>query len=145
MRAKFCNAKIGEGLRKSALKNYRLTKMTKIPANAKSLTFLNAAIITTHGTFEFQKLSLKEAREIVCEFQESERKIQSAIGHAATAELMTRLLKFPVPQNRIDFVQTTEDAAMVFKLRKRAAEGVVLTREELEEIGYELGLLIRTG
>ncbi len=118
--------------------------MSKIPADAKCLTFLNAAIITAHGTFEFQKLFLKEAREIVREFEESNRKISSAIGHAATAELMTRLLKFPVPQNRIDFVQTTEDAALVFKLKRRAPEGVVLTREELEEIGYELGLLTRT-
>jgi phage host-nuclease inhibitor protein Gam len=118
--------------------------MNKIPADAKSLTFLNAAIITAHGTFEFQKLLLKEAREIVAGFNEANRKIQSAIGHAATAELMTMLLKFPVPQNRIDFVQTTEAAALVFKLKKRAPEGVVLTREELEEIGYELGLLTRT-
>jgi hypothetical protein len=118
--------------------------MSKIPVKVKCLTFLNAAIITAHGAFEFQKLNLKEAREIVAEFQNSNRKISSAIGHAATAELMTRLLKFPVPENRIDFIQTTEDAALVFKLKKRAPEGVVLTGEELEEIGYELGLLTRT-
>lgn len=118
--------------------------MNKIPEVAKCLTFLNAAIITAHGTFDFQKLSLKEAREIVKEFDESNRKISSAIGHAATAELMTRLLKFPVPPNRIDFKQTPEDVALVFQLKKRAPEGVVLTGEELEEIGYELGLLTRT-
>lgn len=117
--------------------------MNKIPANAKRLTFLNAAIITSHGTFVFQKISLREAREIVGEFHNSTRKISSAIGHAATAELMTRLLKFPVPQNRIDFIQKIEDVALVFKLKKRAPEGVVLTGEELEEIGYELGLLTR--
>ena len=118
--------------------------MTKIPANAECLTFLNAAIITTHGTFEFQKLTLKEARETVAEFEASNRKISSAIGHAATAELMTLLLKFPVPRNRIDFIQKPEDVALVFSLKKRAPEGIVLTREELEEIGYELGLLTRT-
>lgn len=118
--------------------------MNKIPANAQCLTFLNAAIITSHGTFEFQKLSLKEAREIVNDFETASRKISSAIGHDATAELMTKLLRFPVPANRIDFAQTTEDVALVFKLKKRAAEGVVLILEELEEIGYELGLLTRT-
>lgn len=125
-------------------KELLIDRMKKIPTDAKSLTFLNAAIITAHGTFKFQKLLLKEAREIVAEFKDGNRKIQSAIGHAATAELMTMLLKFPVLQNRIDFVQTTEDAALVFKLKKRAPEGVVLTREELEEIGYELGLLTRS-
>ena len=118
--------------------------MSKIPAKAECLTFLNAAIITAHGAFDFQKLSLKEAREIVREFDESNRKISSAIGHAATAELMTQLLKFPVPPNRVDFKQTAEDVALVFRLKKRAPEGVVLTLEELEEIGYELGLLTRT-
>lgn len=118
--------------------------MNKVPANVKCLTFLNAAIITAHGAFEFQKLSLREAREIVGEFQNSNRKISSAVGHAATAELLTRLLNFPVPQNRVDFLQTTSDVALVFKLKKRAPEGVVLTGEELEEIGYELGLLTRT-
>lgn len=118
--------------------------MGKIPANAECLTFLNAAIITAHGNFEFQKLSLKEAREVVQNFCASNRKISSAIGHHATAELMTRLLKFPVPPNRIEFVQTTKDVALVFKLKKRAPEGVVLTGEELEEIGYEFGLLTRT-
>jgi len=121
-----------------------IDEMNKIPANAECLTFLNAAIITAHGAFEYRKLSLKEAREIVAEFCNSNRKVSSAIGHAATAELMTMLLKFPVPQNRIDFIQTTDDAALVFKLKKRAPEGVVLTREELEEIGYEFGLLTRT-
>lgn len=118
--------------------------MSKIPANAKCLTFLNAAIITAHGTFEFQKLFLKEAREIVREFEKSNRKINSAIGHRATAELMTRLVQFPVPPNRIDFKQKIEDVALVFQLKKRQPEGVVLTGEELEEIGYELGLLTRT-
>lgn len=118
--------------------------MKQVLASAKCLTFLNAAIITAHGAFEFQKLTLKEAREIVADFAASERRISSAIGHAATAELMTRLLKFPVPQNRIDFIQTIEDAALVFQLKKRAPEGVVLSGEELEEIGYELGLLTRT-
>jgi Domain of unknown function (DUF1874) len=57
---------------------------------------------------------------------------------------MTMLLKFPVPPNRIDFTQTTEDVALIFKLKKRAPEGVILTRDELEQIGYELGLLTRT-
>jgi hypothetical protein len=119
-------------------------EMDKILARVKRLTFLNAAIITAPGSYDYQKLTLKNARQLVCEFRESGREIQSAIGHKATAELMTTILKFPVNNNRIDFAQTTEDAALVFRLKKRAPEGIVLTREQLEEIGYELGLLTRT-
>jgi hypothetical protein len=56
---------------------------------------------------------------------------------------MTTMLKYPVENNRIHFIQTPSDIALVFKLKQRAPEGVVLTRKEIEAIGYELGLLSR--
>jgi len=111
---------------------------------AKRLTFLNAAIITAPGGYEFRPITLTAARDLVCEFQSSGREIQSAIGHASTAELFSTLLKFPVANNRIEFIQTDYDIALVFKLKRRAPEGVILTRREIEEIGYEIGLLTRT-
>ena len=46
--------------------------------------------------------------------------------------------------NRMTFTQTMEDAALVFKLNARPAEGKVLSRVELEEMGYEFGLLTRS-
>ena len=70
-----------------------------------------------------------------------EREIQSAIGHAATAEIMSELLKHTVETNRIEFFQTEGDDALIFRLKKRPAEGLILTREEIEEIGYEFGIL----
>jgi hypothetical protein len=115
----------------------------KALARAKRLTFLNAAIITSHGSYLYEPLSLQEARLLVANFRAAGREIQSAIGHESTAELMTTLLKFPVANNRIDFVQTIEDIALVFRLNKRAPEGKILNREELEAIGYELGLLTK--
>lgn len=113
-------------------------------AKAKRLTFLNAAIITAPGSYLYEPLTLQEARLLVANFKAAGREIQSAIGHQATAELMTTLLKYPVPNNRIELSQTTEDIALVFKLKRRAPEGVILSRQEIEEIGYELGLLMRT-
>ena len=56
---------------------------------------------------------------------------------------MTRLLGFPVKFNRTEFNQTTDDVALVLRLHKRAPEGKVLCCDELEDIGYELGLLSR--
>jgi hypothetical protein len=56
---------------------------------------------------------------------------------------LTTLLEFPVAANRMEFQQMLDDAALIFKLNGRPPEGKVLSREELEEIGYEFGLLSR--
>ena len=69
---------------------------------------------------------------------------KSAIGHESTAEILTELLGVNVPVNRQNYVQGINDKAIVFKLKTRAPEGVILNREQIEEIGYEFGLLTRT-
>lgn len=112
--------------------------------NQTQLTLLNTCILTDYGTFNFQPLSLDEARALVREFEGAGKTIQSAIGHQSTAELLTTLLEFPVAANRMAYVQTVNDAALVLKLKARPPEGKVLSRAELEEIGYEFGLLTRT-
>lgn len=111
--------------------------------NETKLTLLNACILTRFGTYTYQPLTLEEARALVSGFQQEGKPIQSAIGHQSTAELLTALLEFPVAANRMEFQQTLEDAALIFKLNGRPPEGKVLSREELEEIGYEFGLLSR--
>jgi hypothetical protein len=111
--------------------------------NETKLTLLNACILTRFGTYTYKPLTLEEARALVSEFQQEEKPIQSAIGHQSTAELLTTLLEFPVAANRMEFQQMLDDAALIFKLNGRPPEGKVLSREELEEIGYEFGLLSR--
>lgn len=105
----------------------------------KRLVLLNAPVLTSFGTFEFAQISIEEARKIIAEAE----KVESAIGHAATAEIMTELLDYKVETNRIEFFQTTEDTALIFRLKKRIGEGQVLNREEIEKIGYEFGILIK--
>lgn len=110
----------------------------------KKLFFLNAPVLTTFGEFRFERLTLEEARNLIKQFANDEAKqVESAIGHEATAEVLTELLSYPVETNRVEFIQTSEDAALVFKLKKRAPEGVVLNRKEIERIGYEFGLLTK--
>ena len=109
------------------------------------LVLLNTSILTGYGTFSYTRLSLDEARSLVRRFQQAGKTIESAIGHQSTADLLTMLLEFPVEVNRMDFKQTTDDAGLVFKLRERAPEGRILSREELASIGYEFGLLVRIG
>lgn len=117
--------------------------MNKAVKTAKKLTFLNAPVVTAPGVFIYEKLSPQTARKIVADFEKSGRAIDTAVGHEATAELMTRLLKFPVKFNRTEFVQEQGDVALIFRLHKRAPEGKILCCEELESIGYEFGLLTR--
>ncbi len=102
------------------------------------ITLLNTSILTAYGTYNFQQISLTEARELV-----KNAEISSAIGHAATAEILSELLGIKVEANRIEFVQNVEDVALIFKLKTRIEEGKILTRAEIEEIGYEFGILRR--
>jgi hypothetical protein len=67
----------------------------------------------------------------------------SAIGHDSTAGILTELLEIPVAVNRSPFAQEVGQDALVFKLKSRAPEGVILTEAEIEKIGYEFGLLTR--
>jgi hypothetical protein len=111
--------------------------------NETQLILLNTSILTSFGTYVYKPITLEEAQELVKEFQRKGKTIQSAIGHQATAELLSSLLEVAVAANRVEYRQTTKDAALIFKLKGRPPEGKVLSREELEEIGYGFGLLTR--
>lgn len=111
--------------------------------NIQRLILLNTSILTTFGTFIYAPLTLAQAQDLVADFQTDGREIQSAIGHQATAALLTDLLAYPVAANRTEFRQTTDDVALIFKLRGRVPEGRVLDRDQLEAVGYEFGRLTR--
>ena len=102
------------------------------------ITLLNTSILTGFGTFEFQPISLAQARDLV-----KKSEVYSAIGHKETAEILSDLLETEVETNRANFVQSVEDTALVFKLKSRIPEGKVLNRAEIEEIGYDFGILRR--
>lgn len=112
--------------------------------NERTLTILNTSILTSYGRFSYDPISLGEAKQIVRDYQAKGKTVQSAIGHQSTADLLTTLLEFPVAVNRMEFRQTVDDAALIFKLKQRAPEGKILSCEDIEAIGYEFGLLVRT-
>jgi len=103
------------------------------------LTLLNTAILTTFGDYRYTPVTLEHARWMV-----EEQPWQSAVGHAATAEVLSRLLGVNVPMNRVAYIQRPGDNALVFKLRDRLPEGTILTVEDIERIGYDFGLLTRS-
>lgn len=57
--------------------------------------------------------------------------------------MLSELLKIDGKTKRADFAQSLKDAAGVSKLKWRVVERRVLNRAEIEEIGYEFGLLRR--
>lgn len=103
------------------------------------VTILNTSIVTSYGSFEYKPITLDQARDVV-----STQGFDSAIGHASTAEIVSSLLGIQCPVNRVQYAQEEGDRALVFKLNGRAPEGVILSRKEIEAIGYSWGLLIRT-
>jgi|SRR3990167_595219 len=101
------------------------------------LTLLNTSILTAHGAWDYQPVSLVEARKLV-----ASRPWQSAIGHDSTAAILTELLGVEVPVARIQYQQGPDDLALVFKLRGRPPEGAVLSVAEIEAIGYDFGTIV---
>jgi len=97
---------------------------------------LNSPILTTYGTFKFRKVNLYEAQCFI-----KEGHYISAVGHEATAELMSKILGGNIPWNRIKVEMKPGDTALVFRLLTRLEEGKVLSSEELSRVKYELGLL----
>lgn len=99
------------------------------------VAILNTSILTSLGTFTLSALTLEESQEL------TRGEILSAVGHQSTADILTELLQINVPMNRIQFAQQPGQKAVVFKLNGRAPEGTILTREQIEEIGYSFQLL----
>ena len=103
-----------------------------------NIAILNTTIVTTDGLYRISPITLEVAKELV-----SKSSILSAIGHQSTADILTELLGLNVPMNRINFTQEVGQSAVVFKLKSRAPEGVILSKEQIEEIGYEFKLMTR--
>ena len=112
------------------------------------VVLLNTSILTAYGCFSYRETTLDYARFVA---QLAHRSAQSAlcdmgpllsaIGHESTAQVLTSLLGVPVPVNRVQYEQSPDDLAIVFKLRGRPPEGRILTVQEIEAIGFDFGML----
>lgn len=107
-------------------------------------TFLNTSILTSYGSFTYDSATVEEVLYHLQAAEQTNIPIESAVGHASTAAIMSDLLGREVPVNRCEYRQEPGDTAIVFKLRGRPPEGKILSREELEAIGYDFGILSRT-
>jgi hypothetical protein len=99
---------------------------------------LNCAIITAHGNYSYQPIPVKDAKTLI-----NTKGFISAVGHESTAKILSEILETDIPQNRIQANQEPGQEALVFSMKQRIPEGKILSREEIEEIGYTLNLLRR--
>lgn len=97
---------------------------------------INAPILTNYGLWLFDgPISVSDARSIIAEG------FISAVGHQASAEILTKLLNVRIPVNRIEVTMEPSDRALILRLKQRLPEGKVLNEEELSSMPFELGLL----
>lgn len=105
---------------------------------AEVVGLLNTSILTAPGDYSLGAISLEDAKDIATSCT-----LDSAIGHASTAQIMTTLLGVDVPVNRQMFAQEVGQRCLVFKLRGRPEEGKILTADEIAKIGYVWQVLTR--
>lgn len=106
-----------------------------------SISLLNTAIITTPGKYNITEFPVEAANLFLRNYDPT--LIVSYVGHEATATAMSQLLGIPVSVSRAQFFHKPGQLAIALKLRGRLAEGKILNREELEEIGYDIWLMDR--
>ena len=105
------------------------------------LGLLNTSIITTTGTYKVVDLTLAQAKDLA---QANKDNLLSAIGHSATADVLTKLLGVDVQANRIIFTQDVGQQAIVLKMKGRLPDDVKdLTIDDMHKIGFDLFLLTR--
>jgi len=75
-------------------------------------------------------ISAEEARQLLA------NGFVSAVGHQSTAEIMSAVLGIPVLYNRAQVFLEPGDEAVCFILRARPPEGRVLSKEELQQLGF---------
>lgn len=102
----------------------------------------NTNIVTSEGIYQNRKATLEE----VCLHIDAwggKHGMKSAIGHESTAKILTELLGFEVKANRVPYEQREREVAIVFKLKGRPPEGKILSKKEIETIGYDFYFLVR--
>lgn len=98
---------------------------------------LNAPILTAYGEWSFKgPLTPQAARALI-----QNQSVISAIGHEASAALLSHILERPVAVQRISVQLQLGDCALVLRLLQRLPEGAILDTQQLSDTPYELGWL----
>jgi hypothetical protein len=106
-----------------------------------TLYFLNAPICHTPDlAYRTRRLTREDAIKLAA-VAVSRGEAVSAIGHDGSAAVLSTLLDQHITVNRVSMSYQPGDSAICLQLRSRQPEGVVLTAEQVEAIGYDLTLI----
>lgn len=103
-----------------------------------NIALLTTALATATGNYTLKDITLNEAKELL-----KGNTVDSYIRHESTLNILAALLGTEIPQGTGQFTQKTGTSTLVFKLNGRAPEGAVLTRNEIENMGYKFQLLTK--
>jgi len=110
-------------------------------SSSKNFFILNSLITPFKGenaNFFIKKIDLETAKFFI------PKKFISAVGHQATAEMISGLLGVKVEVNRIQIFFEIGDKALAFVPRERLPEGKILSKEELLKIPLDIFFIQRT-
>lgn len=99
---------------------------------------INSSVLTNFGSYVYSEITVEEIRSIL----EKESYI-SAIGHEEIAILLSRILNIEILVNRITISQKPGDKLIVIKPKPRLELDRNYSDKDIEEIGFELGILER--
>jgi hypothetical protein len=97
--------------------------MTVYLSNAFSLSMINAPI-----TIKVLEAGIDNVKDIISDG------FVSAVGHDATAKIISTQLGVQVPTNRISIQLNTGDVLVVFQLLVRLPEGKILSEDEMKQV-----------
>ena len=98
------------------------------------LYLLNAPIMPNEGIYAFEIVDRQKLVDTFNNLKNNGYEVVSAIGHEATAKLLSDILNYEVPVNRIAIEFQERDVGIVVKLKQRLEEGKVLNSQELQEM-----------
>jgi Domain of unknown function (DUF1874). len=97
--------------------------MTVYLSNAFSLSMISAPT-----TIKVLEANTENVKDIIKDG------FVSAVGHEATAQVITTKLNIPVQVNRINIKLVPGDVLIVFQLLSRLPEGKILSQDELRQM-----------